>query len=668
MKRFALIFCCLTLIVIALPWTEAQEVKRSTIATDTEHPNRFIVNSDYCRMPTNCTRSIQALIDIASARYKETGVPQEVFFGKGEYVSGTIYLKNGVTLVLDEGAVLLGSTNPLDYAKDSICRLRALIFAVNQHDIGIEGKGVVDGRGFEVANNAVQLVHLGLLQDPLKYDRCNESNRPQNVHFRGCENVVVRDITLKDPACWCQEYDRCRNLTIEGIKVDAKCYWNNDGLDVVDCQNVVIRNCDIDASDDAYCFKSHSVDGVSENVLVENCRGRSSANGIKFGTFTRGTFRHFRFKNIEIYDTYRSGITIASVDGAHVEDIVVDGLRLHNVGNPFFIRFSERRSGTVVPCLKDIVIRNVTANVPIVKADRGYSYEGPVEDMPRNISPSSIVGTPGHRIENVLIENVWLLYPGHGDSTFAYRGTSPQELAAIPEWEKRYPEFSMWKELPAWGLYVRHADGVTLRNVVMKTEHADYRPAIVADDVSGMIFNDVQIYDTLSYKNKYQAVCNNCTRVSTDHIHTKRQKAKVTYTEREELTSDQILAQDNTSPCTAEGQRLYRASLFGCKSNGTTLNTTSIQFAIDYIASAGGGTLVFEVGRYLSGSIHLKKGVNIQLNEGARLIQSNNYWDLEHDGEGRPMLIIDESEGTSHICGLGQVVDETDKMMYYWEW
>lgn len=617
------------------------------------HPNR-VYASDFC-LTGNSTRGIQAAIDSAAVRYERTGERQEVYFGKGEYVLGTIYLKSGVTLMLDSGAVLLGSTNPLDYAKDSICRLKAFIFAVNQHDIGIEGKGVIDGRGFEVANNAVQMVHLGLLQDPLKYDRCNESNRPQNVHFRGCKNVVIRGITLKDPACWCQEYDRCRNLTIENIKVDAKCYWNNDGLDVVDCQNVVIRNCDIDASDDAYCFKSHSVDGVSENVVVENCRGRSSANGIKFGTMTRGTFRHFRFKNIEIYDTYRSGITIASVDGAHIEDVVVDSLKCRNVGNPFFIRFSERRKGTVEPCLKDIVIRNVMANVPLVKADRGYRYEGPVEDMPRNISPASIVGTHGHRIENVLIENVWLLYPGHGDSTFAYRGTSPQALADIPEWEKRYPEFSMWKELPAWGLYVRHADGVTLRNVRMEAGDADYRPAIVADDVNGMIFKDVRIDDNLADGHKYQAVCNNCTKVSTRPLRTKTQKAKVAVSPREELTSDQILAQDNTSPCTAEGKQLYRASLFGCKSDGTTLNTNSIQFAIDYIAQAGGGTLVFEVGRYLTGTIHLKKGVNIQLNEGARIIPSANYWDVDHDEEGSPQLIIDESGGTSQICGLGEV-------------
>ena len=57
----------------------------------------------------------------------------------------------------------------------------------------------------------------------------------------------------------------------------------------------------------------------------------------------------------------------------------------------------------------------------------------------------------------------------------------------------------------------------------------------------------------------------------------------------------------------------YKASFFHIKSDGTTMNTRSIQFAIDYINKNGGGRLVFYVGRYLTGSIHLKSNVTIQL-------------------------------------------------------
>ena len=114
------------------------------------------------------------------------------------------------------------------------------------------------------------------------------------------------------------------------------------------------------------------------------------------------------------------------------------------------------------------------------------------------------------------------------------------------------------------------------------------------------------------------------------------------------------MAKDNASPCT-EGATLYKASLFGCKSNGTTLNTSSIQRAIDYIAEQGGGTLVFEVGRYLTGSIRLREGVNIQLNEGAIWVGSSNRYDYENGIAGEPALLIAPAEGMVRFCGLGRL-------------
>lgn len=77
----------------------------------------------------------------------------------------------------------------------------------------------------------------------------------------------------------------------------------------------------------------------------------------------------------------------------------------------------------------------------------------------------------------------------------------------------------------------------------------------------------------------------------------------------------------------AHAQREYPATLFGIRSNGTTMNTSSIQSALDYIQEQGGGTLVFEVGRYLTGTITLRDNVNIELREGAVLVGSDNPYD-----------------------------------------
>jgi len=588
---------------------------------------------------TLCTRSIQAAIDEAASQGGGT-----VVVPAGRFVTGTLYLRDHVELHLDSGAVLLGSLNPFDYVRDSVVRWTAMLFAINCSHVSITGHGTIDGRGFEVANNMVHYIHLGLVEDPLKYDRPNETRRPENIHMRNCDHVVIRDITLKNPASWNQQYDQCRNLLVEGVSVDSKSYWNNDGIDIVDCRDVVIRHCDFDAADDVFCFKSHSKDGVCENVVVEHCRGRSSANGIKFGTVTRGTMRHFRFRDITIYDTYRSAITVASVDGAMIEDVEFDSIRSLHTGNPLFLRFSNRNEGPHTPCLKDIVIRNFYAEVPYDKPDRGYSYEGPVEDQPRNISPSSIVGMPHLRIENVKLENVEIVYPGGADSAYAYRGYDPDALCSIDERGRQYPEFSMFKELPAWGFYIRHADNIEMKNVRLRVADKDYRPAIVCDDASHVSLDGVEVWQRKP-NGKPQVVSNNSS---------VKAAGLTMVTTADECHSEQIVHDTpiHRWDVTGAGEKQYKASLFGCKSNGTTMNTSSIQYAIDHISRNGGGRLVFEVGRYLTGSIHLRDNVTIELREGAILVGSPNIRDYDLK-EGHPCLIWNNDH--DQLFGLGYV-------------
>ena len=76
-------------------------------------------------------------------------------------------------------------------------------------------------------------------------------------------------------------------------------------------------------------------------------------------------------------------------------------------------------------------------------------------------------------------------------------------------------------------------------------------------------------------------------------------------------------------------QPVYKSSFFGIRSDGVTDNTNSIRKAIDFIASKGGGTLEFSVGRYLTGSIELKSGVDIYLREGAVIVGSTNIYAYE---------------------------------------
>jgi polygalacturonase len=419
------------------------------------------------------TNSIQKGIDFISAN----GGGQLVFY-VGRYLTGTIYLKSNVTIQLEEGAILVGSVNPLDYEQNF--NWTALIFALDQQNIGITGKGMIDGRGFIVANNLVDLIHMGVIDDPLRYDRPRETIRPQNIYFRGCRNVVISGITLKDPGSWNQQYDQCRNVVIDRIIVDSKSYWNNDGIDIVDCDSVSVTNSYFDAADDGICLKSHSADFVCRNVYIHNNTVRTSANGIKFGTASYGGFSNIKIIKNLVYDTYRSAITFAAVDGGFVEDVMVDSLRSIHTGNVIFLRIGERQVGKKGR-MNNISISNVYAEVPATKPDAGYNYEGPVEDLPRNISPSSIVGMPDAMIENVTLKNIEIHYPGGGDPNYARIGL--EELDKVPEMAAGYPEFSMFKELPAWGFYIRHAKNLRFENIVLSAAEKDYRRAIVLDDV-----------------------------------------------------------------------------------------------------------------------------------------------------------------------------------------
>jgi len=429
------------------------------------------------------TTSIQKGIDYIS----ENGGGRLVFY-VGRYLTGTVYLKSDVTIQLEEGAILVGSLNPLDYEMSN--NWTALIFAINQQNIGITGKGVIDGRGFGVAGNLVDLIHKGVITDPLKYDRPRETIRPQNIYFRGCRNVVIRGILLKDPGSWNQQYDQCRNVVIDGITVDSKSYWNNDGVDIVDCDSVSVTNSYFDAADDGICLKSHSADFICQNVFIHNNTVRTSANGIKFGTASLGGFRNIKIINNLVFDTYRSAVTFAAVDGGIVENVVVDTLRSINTGNVIFLRIGERRAGKKGK-MSNISISNVYAEVPAEKPDAGYNYEGPVEDLPRNISPSSIVGMPDAAIQDVTFRNIEIHYPGGGNPLYAKVGLN--ELDKVPEMAAAYPEFSMFKELPAWGFYIRHAKGINFENVSLICAGKDYRTAVVLDDVAGANFKSLKV-------------------------------------------------------------------------------------------------------------------------------------------------------------------------------
>ena len=115
----------------------------------------------------------------------------------------------------------------------------------------------------------------------------------------------------------------------------------------------------------------------------------------------------------------------------------------------------------------------------------------PIEDLPRNISPCGIIGLKDSKIKNITLENIEIVFPGGGDPHYAHVGLD--ELDKVPEMPKAYPEFSQHMELPAWGFFVRHVDGLIMKNISLKALKNDYRTAIVLDDVSNHSISELKV-------------------------------------------------------------------------------------------------------------------------------------------------------------------------------
>ena len=442
----------------------------------TYNASKFGIRSDGVTMNT---RSIQFAIDWIAEQGGGT-----LRFWVGRYLTGSIHMKSNVTIELMEGAVLVGSTNPFDYDRLNATNDHALILAEGVENIRLIGVynsgGVIEGQGRELGNNCTDLVHKGLMKDKLSNDRVGEGFRPRLLIFRECKNVEVDNVTFRNAANWVTMYDQCENVKVNNVRIQSTAFWNNDGIDIVDCDGFVLTNSYIDASDDAICLKSHSAKKLCQNVEVRHCTARSSASGIKFGTMGAGGFKNVKIIDNTVYDTYRSAITIQSVDGGICENILVDSLYGTNVGNAIYLNVGARRDKQSF--MDGITIRNLYCEVAATKPDAGYEYEGPIEDLPRNISPCGIIGLKDSKIKNVTLENIEIVFPGGGDPNYAHVGLD--ELDKVPEMPKAYPEFSQHMELPAWGFFVRHVDGLTMKNIKLTALKKDYRTAIVMDDVS----------------------------------------------------------------------------------------------------------------------------------------------------------------------------------------
>ena len=416
----------------------------------------------------------------------------------GDYLTGTIHLKSNVNFSLDKNARILGSTNIKDYPVDDLIQPRengpwCLIYAENSNNITISGLGEIDGQGD--SKNFLRT----------RGPKGEMSKRPRLLRMVNCDGLTFSGVTYRRPAFWGLHLIDSRNIHFDAVTIRFRNNnYNNDGLDIDGCEDVLIENCDIDSGDDAICLKSTK--NPCRNFIVRNCRVTSGTAALKCGTSSRGGFINLQVSNCYFYDCPMGAIKLQIVDGGLMDGVDISRITMDNVGSPIFIRLGNRGrtytkgiegiqsadvqpEGAPIGVVKNIRIKDVVAKVSLAGPDlKPHAYhpqktgKKSQKDLDRDFAmagPIMIAGIPDHLIENVVLENIQVSYPGGG--------TQQDSKREVAEDIARYPEQYFFGRLPAWGAYIRHAKNVQFKNVQLETRGPDARDKIVLDDAEGFV-------------------------------------------------------------------------------------------------------------------------------------------------------------------------------------
>lgn len=250
---------------------------------------------------TMATTAIQNAINAANAA--GGGI---VFVPAGVYKCGNLVLKSNVSVYLEGGSVIRGSGNPSDYTthfhKDSLGKDGTwfIYTETNANNVKIYGRGTIDGNGHYMrnANN-----YLNNILVPLQ-----------------CSNFTVDGITIRDSGCWATILTRSNNITIQNTKHfnNNELDYENDAIDVQECQNVVIKHTVAVSEDDTYSFKTWDVastdiaknwPGTPEkqsNIVVDDALAWSRCGAFKVGDGVKQLQDGIVIKNSYVFRCWRA--------------------------------------------------------------------------------------------------------------------------------------------------------------------------------------------------------------------------------------------------------------------------------------------------------------------------------------------------------------------------
>ena len=375
----------------ALTWT--------AVAADAMSPaKRYLITDSgaVTDSQTLNTKAIQSAIDRCAGN--GGGV---VVVPKGNFMSGALFFKPGVNLLVEKDAVLKGTANPEDYPQiitrwEGVERewTSAFLNFENMTNVQVTGEGTIDGSGdlwmqrggfggrgrrgaanqFPAQTNAPAVppgvradVPVNVSTNASATNTVPRRGRPRLICFSNCRNVRIAGLHLQRQAVWCLHLLYCQDVVVDNLNIRAiERIPSSDGIDVDSCRDVQISRCNIDCNDDDIAIKcGKDADGLrvnrpSENITISDCT-IGAGGGIAMGSEVSGSIRHVLVQRCKFTGTGAAARFKSQPSrGGVIEDIVYRDIQLDNVRQAFEFNLEWRMVPPLAPPAKvPTVVRNV---------------------------------------------------------------------------------------------------------------------------------------------------------------------------------------------------------------------------------------------------------------------------------------------------------------------
>lgn len=332
-----------------------------------------------------------------------------IFFEAGKiHHAGLIQMKSNQTVYIEAGAVVVGAIT----AKDA-------------SNIKIMGRGVLDGTWNNRFNDS--LIKAGALDE---LSKSPNKKYQRFIELTNCENVTIDGITLHNSTSWQVVPINCRKVVINDIKIVSD-QASDDGIDVVHCKGLVIKNCFIKVKDDCVVIKAYLPKGPGvqdvDGVLVENCVLWNAlwGNALEIGFELNGVdVKNIRFNNCDIIHVEMGAVmSIHNAGSSIVSNIIFENIRIEDADQKLFdlaiFRSQYSEDGPREEAeRKRLYLNGAWDGVMLIPADKkAYhaTYRGKINNVFfRNISivdglfPYSVFYgfDKNKNVSNILIENL----------------------------------------------------------------------------------------------------------------------------------------------------------------------------------------------------------------------------------------------------------------------